>query len=103
MSAHEARLRELIEFMRADLPRAGAQAMESLDALLTEQRVTGLDDAIEFFREKQKGLDRQRTSAKSLSNAEIADMKTEAGRCGWAAQQIRMEQGRRKKGKEETG
>lgn len=102
MSEHEKRLRMHLEGMRAHQPAAAFLALEMLDALLAE-RIAGLDEAIEFFKEKQKNIDKRRSVAKSLSNAEIADLKTEAGRAGWAAQQLRMEKGRRKKGREKTG
>lgn len=103
MSAHETRLRELIEFMRADLPRAGAQAMESLDALLAEQQVAGLDGAVAVFSKRQAEVERQRVAAKSLPNETVADMKREVAHCSWAIHLLRVEKGRRKKGKEKTG
>ena len=47
---------------------------------------------------RQAELDRQRTVAKSRSNAEIADMKAEAATCSKAIHILRAEAGRRKKG-----
>lgn len=102
MSEHEKRLRAVLQALMGVVPKLGREAFDHLEALLTEQRTTGLDDAMGFFTKKQKDLDQKRVAAKSLSNSEIADLKTEAGRAGWAAQQLRMEKGRRKKGKEKA-
>lgn len=97
MSEHEKRLRHYLDMFRDTHPHHGHDAVLELDALLAEQRVTGLEDAMGVLAKRQAELDRQRTAAKSRSNAEIADMKSEAATCGKAIHILRAEAGRRKK------
>lgn len=98
MSEHEKRLRHYLDMSRDAYPRHGHDAVLEFDALLAEQRVAGLDDAMGVLKKRQAELDRQRVTSKVRSNAEIADMKSEAATCGKAVHILRAEAGRRKKG-----
>lgn len=98
MSEHEKRLRDRLTMLREAYPIVIGGALASLDTLLEEQRVAGLEDAMGVLKRRQAEVDRQRTAAKSRSNAEIADMKSEAATCGKAIHILRAEAGRRKKG-----
>lgn len=97
MSEHEKRLREVLAAIHRHFPAVAADGVDALNALLAEQRVTGLEDAMGVLKKRQAALDRERTAAKSRSNAEIADMKSEASTCGKAIHILRAEAGRRKK------
>lgn len=98
MSEHEKRLRSLLDFMRAQYPHHGHEAVLALDAILSEQRVTGLEDAMGVLAKRQATLDKQRAVARSRSNAEVADMKREGAMCSYGIYVLRAEAGRRKKG-----
>lgn len=97
MSEHEKRLRYIIGLIRDAMPGYAREADGELTELLAEQRVAGLEDAMGVLKKRQAALDRERTAAKSRSNAEIADMKSEAATCGKAIHILRAEAGRRKK------
>lgn len=97
MIEYAAQLRALLGVMSAEYPHAANEALRVLEAILTEHRVSGLEDAMAHFTKKQKDLD-QRRIGKGLTPEQRADMKTDAGRAGWAAQELRLEMGRRKKG-----
>lgn len=103
MSEHEKKLRFLLGLVSETYPHYAHEARNELDALLAEQRVTGLNDAMEVLGKRQAEVERQRLASKVRSSAEIADMKSEAATCSKAIHILRAERGRRKKDKEKTG
>lgn len=89
---------QFAEVLKCVRQHMGASISEELEDHVASVKARGLEDAMLVFGARQAELDRQRVVAKGRSNAEVADMKSEAATCSKAIHILRAEAGRRKKG-----
>jgi hypothetical protein len=89
---------QLTEVLKCVRQHMGSSIAEDLEDHVADLKTAGLEDAMGVLKKRQAELDRQRVTSKSRSNAEIADMKSEAATCSKAIHILRAEAGRRKKG-----
>lgn len=87
MSEEEKALRHHLEHMPT--------ALRLLDELISARQVSGPEDAMTVFSAKQKDLQVLAMTTRLPEKAK--DLKTEAARCSWAHNQLKIAAGRRKK------